>query len=365
MVALYNRAATMTLISKLAYTRNCILAVGLILSSVITHSTKAAELEKIPDELIAQWSVEVTGDRPRLFIITGAGAAIDNALPLLAKLGWADAKQNPVTATLSFDGKAYKISIVAGTDAKFDVTQISSTVFEGIFRNPKGKGFPVRFEKVAAGTAVAPGLAGTATASTAAGSQVATAKGIQAKFDPDSAKVAAPALFAGEQWAYETLDSRTKVKQNEFVIQITEATATGYAGTDNGKKYRASLDLNVLESSRGIFDDAPSFFSFPLEVDKKWSYKQNWTNLVNNTKGREEGDCKVVGIEKIKVAAGEFMAFKIEGQGFWNNITSGNSGRSKSTIWYAPGAKAYIKYEYTDGFNATIRELTSFELKQP
>jgi hypothetical protein len=346
-----------------------VLVIGMVLGIIVANAVKAADLEKIPDELIAQWSVEVAGDRPRLFIITGAGAPADNALPLLAKLGWTDAKQNPVTATLSLEGKVYKISIVASTDAKFDVTQISSTVFEGTFRNPKGKSFPVRFEKVAAGATTVAAATSSATAATTAttvAAGVTTAKGIQEKFDATNAKsIAAPVLFPGEQWAYETLDSRTRVKQNDFVIQITEANATGYVGTDSGKKYRAPLDLNVLESARGSFDDAPSFFSFPLEVDKKWNFRQNWTSFVNNANGREEGDLKVVAIEKVKVTAGEFTAYKIERQGFWNNITGGNSGRFKSTLWYAPGAKAYVKFEHTNGINFTVTELTSFELKQP
>jgi len=100
-----------------------------------------------------------------------------------------------------------------------------------------------------------------------------------------------------------------------------------------------------------------------LEIGKKWDYKYSLANKMNPTKSRWQLEANVVAYEKVKVPAGEFDAFKIEYTGYWNNETSGRSGRLKITNWFAPAARNVVKTEFEDGFNNWIRQLVEFELQ--
>ena len=177
-------------------------------------------------------------------------------------------------------------------------------------------------------------------------------------------KAEAPLIKVGDRWKNEQKDKRTGNKESETTRTVTAVSAGMVEGTENDGTFKMTTDLNPLESTTvAVVSGEPKFLSFPLEVGKKWSFKYNFANKTNQSKGRSQLDAEVVAYEKVTVPAGSFDAFRIEAKGFWNNDTSRNNGRSKSVYWYAPAAKSVVRTEYEDGYNNWVRDLVEFQLQ--
>lgn len=172
-----------------------------------------------------------------------------------------------------------------------------------------------------------------------------------------------PVVKVGDRWKIEQSDRRTGIKESEFDRRVTAVTASQIEGTENNGKFVWTLELNILESSIATSSGEPKQFAFPLEVGKKWDYKFAYVSKVTARKFRDQLDANVVAYEKVKVAAGEFDAFKIEYKGYRNNDTSGGGVRLKMTTWYAPAARCAVKIEFDDGFENWVRQLVEFQLQ--
>ena len=144
---------------------------------------------------------------------------------------------------------------------------------------------------------------------------------------------------------------------------MTAVTASQVEATENGDKLIWTLEKNLIESPTAVLTPPNAVLSFPLEIGKKWSYKFGYANKQNGSKGRLQVDATVVAFEKVKVPAGEFDTFKIEYKGFWNNDTRGWNGAIRNMGWYAPAARAFVKFESADGFNDNIRVLVEYQLQ--
>ncbi len=81
---------------------------------------------------------------------------------------------------------------------------------------------------------------------------------------------------------------------------------------------------------------------------------------------RTECNVSVVGYEKVRVAAGEFDAFRLESKANFSGIAPEGqvSGVGTMTYWYAPAARAIVKSEYRDQFVGLVTtELFDFKLQ--
>lgn len=176
-------------------------------------------------------------------------------------------------------------------------------------------------------------------------------------------KAEAPRLKVGDQWRFEQRDRLTGNKDSEVLRVVTAVTDSHIEGTENAGTFRMTPDLTVVDSPTNTNSDSAKFLNFPLEVGKKWAFKSQWTNKTAGTKGRQQLEMSVVSYERLKVLAGEFDTFKIEAKGFWNNDSSGGSGRTTMVYWFAPAARSVVKTEYDDGYNRWIRELAELKLQ--
>lgn len=176
-------------------------------------------------------------------------------------------------------------------------------------------------------------------------------------------KAEAPVLKVGDRWKLETKDRRTGVKEADWALAVVAVSATQIEMSENDGKLLMTPELNVIDSPRVSISGESKTLSFPLEVGKKWDYKYSFKSKVGGNSGRWQVEANVVAYEKVKVAAGEFDAFKIQAKGYWNNETTGRNGRLQQISWYSPAARAIVKTEYEDGFNNTIRELTEIQLQ--
>lgn len=184
--------------------------------------------------------------------------------------------------------------------------------------------------------------------------------GLPAAFAQQSAAPAErPEIRPGDRWKTERRDALTKL------VTLTEETVvTAVAGekvdvTINGTPGTITADLTLTDGPRLSYDNGYQFLRFPLQVGKKWEFKTSWQNKATGSKGTTEMEVAVKSLERVRVAAGEFDAIKVEATGYMN-FASGGSRRVQATYWYAPAAKAIIRMNWVDRNDDFILELTEY-----
>jgi hypothetical protein len=116
------------------------------------------------------------------------------------------------------------------------------------------------------------------------------------------------------------------------------------------KRYRTK-DLNLVKDVQGeritqLRDPHSGFLSFPLFVGKAWSHSYKNRELSGDV--LRQASYRVTAHEQVTVTAGIFRAFRVEG-------TDQRSDRRYPivvSLWYAPEAKAIVKFDGVDGSNS-------------
>ena len=156
----------------------------------------------------------------------------------------------------------------------------------------------------------------------------------------------------GEKWVWKwsrSVDGEVRA-EGEDLQEVVDF--NGELGFWNGvDTIQISTILNQDQSST-------PFRSWPLHVGKKWKYESEWENN-EGTKGKTSQDVEIVSFEELNVAAGKFMAYKIEYKGIVTN-SRGFKGEMLDTWWYSPELKTYIKHVNNDGYGMYTNELTSY-----
>ncbi|MCB0474789.1 MAG: hypothetical protein KDC69_03890 [Flavobacteriaceae bacterium] len=156
----------------------------------------------------------------------------------------------------------------------------------------------------------------------------------------------------GEKWVWKwsrSVDGTVRA-EGEDLQEVVEY--RGELGFWNGVD--TTLISKTLEKDPG----STPFRDWPLAVGKKWKYVSEWENN-EGTKGKTSQDVEVVSFEELQVAAGKFMAYRIEYKGLVTN-SRGFKGEMSDTWWYAPELKTYIKHVNKDGFGIYTNELTNY-----
>lgn len=171
-----------------------------------------------------------------------------------------------------------------------------------------------------------------------------------------------PEVKVGDQWKLVQKDARTGIVELEVTRTVSAVTAEKVEGTENDKSFAMTHGGVVIDSSTLSFSGDLKTLDYPLQVGKKWEYKQKVRNHQRNMDIRRQASAHVEAVEKIKVPAGEFEAFRVQTDGYWNNETTGRSGSFKMTSWYSPAAKHVVKFIYNDGFTNSVTELVEMKL---
>ncbi len=168
-----------------------------------------------------------------------------------------------------------------------------------------------------------------------------------------------PQLKVGDRWKWERTDSLTG-----NVIRTTERTVTAVSPTQiesiqNDGKHVSTAELNAIETPEATLDASIKGLSFPLEVGKKWKSAGKITVKTPSATGEQQFDVSVDSYEKITVRAGTFDAYKITSQGY---ITFRQGRQVNRTYWYAPEARAIVKFQNDDRNNRYTDELIELKL---
>ncbi len=182
----------------------------------------------------------------------------------------------------------------------------------------------------------------------------------------------------GDRWRYQTVDRYKSEVTGNWSRQVDKFDAQGGI-TMRGGNVRWAADGSwryQRDADGGTLEYSDNFKMVPATLKAGHSEKEKFTLTWNNNggNGQEEraGEVKVVGLEKIKVPAGEFEAWKIERKGFvtGKNLSASTVYNQSYTMvqWYVPALRAYAAedYERRDSRGNidryTRQELTSFEV---
>jgi len=81
--------------------------------------------------------------------------------------------------------------------------------------------------------------------------------------------------------------------------------------------------------------------AFPLQIGKKWEGDYEGYRASNRTHWKSHVKCQAKSFEPVKVAAGDFEAYRVECEDAWESTPF--HGFSDSVYWYAPKLGTVVK----------------------
>jgi hypothetical protein len=192
------------------------------------------------------------------------------------------------------------------------------------------------------------------------------------------APVERPALKPGDRWAYNRMDYWTNrvttvrnievTSANDKVIQVV-ATEPGRPEMD--ETYTA--EWNSVATSLANSTPHSGHLRFPLKIGESHPWKfETIFGPQRNWRSEHERVTRVVGWEEITVPAGKFRALKVVQEGDFRRLDVSVAGKTRTTTWYAPEVKRWVKFLYEDEiltgfqrgpFNKFGEELVSFKVQ--
>jgi Caspase domain len=182
----------------------------------------------------------------------------------------------------------------------------------------------------------------------------------------------------GDRWRYQQIDQFKKEVTHNWERRITGVDAQANLVLNNGNVvWKQDGVLLQQKEADGSTLDWSGYRLFPTTLragySEKESYTLTWKRSDANGSEVRDGEVKVIGMEKIKVPAGEFDAWKIEHRGSitGKNITANATYTQKylDVHWYVPALRNFVAHEYErrNSANAIDRnsrnELTSYSLR--
>ncbi len=160
----------------------------------------------------------------------------------------------------------------------------------------------------------------------------------------------------GEKWTWKwqrAVEGEIRAAGEDFQEVVD---FNGVLGFYNGK------DTLEIATTVGQKPSDTPLYDWPLKVGKKWKFEVNWENNEGTT-GKTSQNVTVVSFDEVTVAAGKFMAYKIEYTGRITN-SRGYDAKLEDIWWYAPTVKKYIKHTQNDGAGLYINELINYSSVQ-
>ena len=156
----------------------------------------------------------------------------------------------------------------------------------------------------------------------------------------------------GEKWVWHwsrTVDGEIRAEGDDLQEVVI------YNGV---RSFWNGMDTTEISKIVNQPDDDTPFRDWPLYIGKTWTFESEWEND-EGTSGKTSQEVEVVAFEEVEVAAGKFMAYKIEQKGTVTN-SRGFNGEMTDIWWYAPDLKFYVKHVNSDGYGMYVNELTEY-----
>ncbi len=143
----------------------------------------------------------------------------------------------------------------------------------------------------------------------------------------------------GDQIKTRVADLFTDVETAMRVSTVTKVDLDNDLVEMNGGKITLDLMGNIISRQGARFKTPLVFAPSEYQVGKKWSAANERTE--NGKTSVVAFDLHIVGVEKVRVPAGEFDTFRVEGNG-WNDT---RHILLKETLWCIPGINFAVKRE--------------------
>lgn len=169
----------------------------------------------------------------------------------------------------------------------------------------------------------------------------------------DMAPIERPVLKTGDSWTFRTLDGWTNTETSRSLYTLAtfenNLNVSRVKNLGNGEESTVSANAD-WQPCRSMQNDTTVICAGPLKFPLAAGYKHSYRKLpLGRGVVYADGDCEGRGMEKVKVPAGEFDAYRIECKGFWNLVVGGNaSGTFQQTLWYAPAVRNQIRLVFED-----------------
>ncbi|MDP2371017.1 caspase family protein [Rhodoferax sp.] len=143
----------------------------------------------------------------------------------------------------------------------------------------------------------------------------------------------------GDRAHYLMTDALTGVRITDYRHRVTRVDEDADRVEINHGRMILDTMGNPLKKGAVEFDPPLQTFPTELQLGKKWTAAFKRTEAGEVIHGAY--DMKVVGRERLTVAAGQFDTFKIEGRG-WNRT---NNARLEMNLWVVPGLNFTVRHE--------------------
>jgi hypothetical protein len=168
--------------------------------------------------------------------------------------------------------------------------------------------------------------------------------------------VARPDVREGDRWTYRRMDYAGRRSTGEYELRVTFAGPKAIVavardatkGTETDTSWSSEWNAAVAANGDSYTPDSQTF-RFPLAPGATW--RSTFEMRRPHAKGfgmRFDRTATVRGWEKVEVPAGSFRALRLDIEGAWERVDVNASGRSRTTMWYVPEVKRWVKYEYRD-----------------
>jgi hypothetical protein len=178
-----------------------------------------------------------------------------------------------------------------------------------------------------------------------------------------------PDIHVGDRWSWVHTNGMvneqdwTKIEDVVSISQTEIRTRIRKKGTPNNIIAIYSLDMNPIDTSGERYQPNLTRYVFPFQTGKKWSGEFDKMLFSNGKHGKFFAKAEVKGLEKVKVPAGEFDAYKIvltyDATG---TDEDARTGHTVETVWYAPDVKNFVKSETVFTRDGQVRSQDIFEL---
>jgi len=173
----------------------------------------------------------------------------------------------------------------------------------------------------------------------------------------EASPVAKPDVKAGDRWVYRRTDHLTNK------VAFTRNDRVASTGPDEilvvSKRSDQTSEFDIFQTSEwgaiaiGGLALIPraEFFKFPLKVGATHQTAYETTNRGSPARFKFDFTVKVLAWEDVAVPAGNFRALKVEANGTFIRLDSGQrfGGMARFRFWYVPEIKRWAKSSYEQG----------------
>jgi hypothetical protein len=179
----------------------------------------------------------------------------------------------------------------------------------------------------------------------------------------------------GDRWRYQVVDRFKGEVVRNYSNSIDSMGAEGELVVNKGgQRWDAQGNMRYSRSADRERTYSDSYLNRPPRLQAGAKTELNFEVDHKFTDGRTQkeqvkGTMQVKAQEIVKTPAGEFRAWRVEIEGFWQIQNTSSRGRWVFTGWYVPELRAYVAYDdesrnANGSINRTDRhELTSFTVR--